>query len=136
MVFRVKNDDPQYEDGPDIEFKYHDPDAWLGRIPPSVENWDELDAVAQALMDVIVAQNLITRAIYYTDIARPDGSFATDDDVAAAYAVREQAINDLVGSPAVMDQMVKDAARSWQQYAQEHQEDLQEDLRRDRLRRT
>ncbi len=66
----------------------------------NVDPWDLLDPVANAVLDLIKTQNAIPSAIAATGEARDDGTFATLDEVEAAFDARSDAIMKLLGAQA------------------------------------
>ena len=70
------------------------------RAAVNVDPWDPLDPVANAVLDLIKAQNAVLRTIKATGEARDDGTFATLDEVEAAFDARSEAIMELLAAHA------------------------------------
>ncbi len=66
----------------------------------NVDSWDPLDPVANAVLNLIKTQNAVPRAIKATGEARDDGTFATLDEVEAAFDARSDAIMKLLEAQA------------------------------------
>lgn len=70
------------------------------RAAVNVDPWDPLDPVANAVLNLIKTQNAVPRAIKATGEARDDGTFATLDEVEAAFDARSDAIMKLLEAQA------------------------------------
>ncbi len=70
------------------------------RAVVNVDPWDPLDPVANAVLNLIKTQNAVPRAIKATGEARDDGTFATLDEVEAAFDARSDAIMKLLEAQA------------------------------------
>jgi len=64
----------------------------------NVDPWDECDPVANALLVLIEAQNVVQRTNDATGEERDNGSFATDAEVDAAVDARTDAIMELLAA--------------------------------------
>jgi hypothetical protein len=64
----------------------------------NVEEWNEFDPVANALLSLIEAQNVVQRTIDATCEERDDGTFATDAEVDAALVARFNAITGMLAA--------------------------------------
>src|SRR5262245_41071235 len=58
--------------------------------------WDQYDPIANAVLDLIEAQNALQLTIQATGEARDDGTFATFEDIDAALVARADAIVNLL----------------------------------------
>jgi hypothetical protein len=70
----------------------------LNRAAVNVAEWDQLDPVANAVLDLIETQNAVASAIDATCEARDDGTFAADAEVEAAFDARTDAIMELLAA--------------------------------------
>ena len=70
------------------------------RAAVNVDPWDPLDPVANAVLNLIKTQNAVPSAIKATGEARDDGTFATLDEVEAAFDARSDAIMKLLEAQA------------------------------------
>jgi len=70
----------------------------LNRAAVNLAEWDQLDPVANAVLDLITTQNAVQSAIDATGEERDDGTFATDAEVDAAFDARTDAIMELLAA--------------------------------------
>src|SRR5262249_23716034 len=66
------------------------------RTTVHLAEWDECDPVANAVLDLIKAQNALQRTINATGEEGDDGTFATFEDIDAALVARADAIVNLL----------------------------------------
>lgn len=67
----------------------------------NIDLWDECDPVANALLALIEAQNVVGRTILGLCEERDDGTFATCAEVDAALVARSDAITEMLAAQTV-----------------------------------